>query len=57
MPLKGGSSAKTKSQNIKEMMDSGYPQKQAVAASLSNARKSKRGGKRSKRSNHRGGRR
>jgi hypothetical protein len=37
MPLKKGSSRKTISSNIKEMMASGYPQKQAVAASLRSA--------------------
>lgn len=40
MPLKKGKSKKVISQNIREMMHSGYPQKQAVAASLSQARKS-----------------
>jgi hypothetical protein len=40
MPLKKGKSKETVSQNIREMMKSGYPQKQAVAASLSQARKS-----------------
>jgi hypothetical protein len=47
MPLKKGKSKKVVSQNIKEMMHSGYPQKQAIAASLSSARKS--GAKTSKR--------
>jgi hypothetical protein len=40
MPLKSGSSNKVKSANIKELMATGkYPQKQAVAISLSNARR------------------
>jgi len=37
MPLKKGRSRKTISSNIREMMRSGYPQKQAVAASLRSA--------------------
>ena len=45
MPLKTGSSRKTISGNIKEMMSSGYEQKQAVAAALNNARKIKGGKK------------
>ena len=42
MPLKKGSSKKTVSSNIKELMKSGRPQKQAVAIALSEARRSKR---------------
>lgn len=40
MPLKKGKSKKIVSENIKEMVESGHPQKQAVAASLNEARKS-----------------
>ncbi len=40
MPLKKGKSKAVISENIKEMVESGYPQKQAVAASLNTARKS-----------------
>lgn len=46
MPLAKGSSKKVVSKNIRKMMREGYPQKQAVAASLSSARKSKRKGSR-----------
>lgn len=42
MPLKSGSSKKVISQNIREMIHSGHPQKQAVAAALNNARRSRR---------------
>ena len=49
MPLKLGSSRGTINSNIREMKRSGYPTRQAVAASLNNARKSKRGKRRSRR--------
>tara|TARA_R110002020_G_scaffold1170_1_gene5753 strand:+ start:2874 stop:3029 length:156 start_codon:yes stop_codon:yes gene_type:complete len=42
MPLKKGKSKKTMSYNIKELMDSGKPQKQAIAIAYSEAGKSKR---------------
>jgi hypothetical protein len=42
MPLRKGKSQKTISRNIREMRRAGYPQKQAVAAALSTARRSKR---------------
>lgn len=42
MPLRKGSSRKTISANIREMVESGHPQRQAVAASLREADKSKR---------------
>lgn len=39
MPLKKGKSRAVISENIKEMIESGHPKKQAVAAALSSARK------------------
>lgn len=41
MPLKQGSSQKTVSKNISEMVHAGHPQDQAIAAALSIARKGK----------------
>jgi hypothetical protein len=40
MPLKKGKSKKVVGENIREMVKSGHPQKQAVAASLRNAKES-----------------
>lgn len=42
MPLKLGGSQATISKNIRKMMREGYPQRQAVAASLSTARKGRK---------------
>ena len=40
MPLKSGKSKKILSENIKELVNSGRPQKQAVAIAYSEKRKS-----------------
>lgn len=48
MPLKKGTSQATISKNVKEMVESGHPQKQAVAAALDTARRSAKGGVKSK---------
>lgn len=45
MSLKKGKSQKVISSNIKELMDSGRPQKQAVAIALNEAGKSNKNGK------------
>lgn len=42
MPLKSGKSRKVISENISEMVHSGHPRKQAIAAALNNARRGKR---------------
>lgn len=44
MPLKQNSSQKTISSNIAEMVSAGHPQKQAIAAALSTARKARADG-------------
>lgn len=48
MPLEKGSSQKTISSNIKELISSGYPAKQAVAIALDTAGKKQKGGKNGK---------
>jgi hypothetical protein len=45
VPLKKGSSQRVVSENIKEMIASGRPRDQAIAASLAQARKSPGGKK------------
>jgi hypothetical protein len=50
MPLKKGKSKKTVSSNIRELRNSGRPQKQAVAIALSTARKKKKKKKKKKES-------
>lgn len=40
MPLKKGKSKKVFSSNVKDMMNSGHPQKQSLAAAFSKARQS-----------------
>jgi hypothetical protein len=51
MPLRRGSSRGAISENISELMSTGrYPQKQAVAIAYSQARRSRRKGRNSRRS-------
>lgn len=45
MPLKKSASKKAVSENIREMVKAGHPQKQAVAAALDNQRRMKRKGR------------
>jgi len=42
MPLKSGKSKKVISQNIREMMHAGHPQKQAIAAAMRKAGKTRK---------------
>lgn len=42
MPLKSGTSNKTRDKNIREMRRAGYPPKQAAAAAYRKQRESKR---------------
>ena len=48
MPLKRGKSAKTRSENIAEMVKSGHPQKRAVAAAYHQQRETKSGKRKKK---------
>ena len=41
MPLKKGTSNKTRDENIREMIRAGYPRKRAVAAAYRQQRKAK----------------
>lgn len=48
MPLKKGKSNKTVSSNISELRHSGYPERQAIAISMSEAGKSNKNKKKGK---------
>lgn len=45
MPLKTGTSKEVIDYNIKELIDSGYKQRQAVAIAMDSAKKKKKGKK------------
>jgi len=49
MPLKKSASKLARSENIREMVKAGHPQKQAVAAAYATQRKAKRKARKSKR--------
>ena len=57
MPLEKGSSSKVRSDNIRELMHSGRPQKQAVAIAFSESRRSGRKGKGRRKHHRKGGKR
>ena len=42
MPLESGSSDGVFSNNVKKLMDEGYPQKQAIAIALSSSKKKRK---------------
>jgi len=48
MPLKRGSSDQTISENIRRLMEEGYPQKQAIAIATRNAGKKRKKKRRKK---------
>jgi len=48
MPLKTGKSKEAVNYNIKELIDAGYPQRQAVAIAMDSAKKKKKKKKKAK---------